>query len=190
MVEWGHQPIVEALAQMTEGGEKNWVRHLPAVLLAEHTTVHGPTGKTPFSMVYGREAILPIELKHPTWRVLGWGNVKSRGDLLAVRACQLELHDADLDEVALRKRRKWEEGKETIDDLRRIQGTQLDVKDMVLKHNVKKEWDMSSRNKLSYHWLRPYRICEAVMEKSMYVLEELDGMCLSGMHAGNRLKNL
>src|SRR5438045_7255908 len=59
---------------------------------------------------------------------------------------------------------------------------------MVLKHDVKKEWDMSSRNKLSYHWLRPYRICEAVTEKSTYVLEELDGMHLSGTHAGNRLK--
>ena len=47
---------------------------------------------------------------------------------------------------------------------------------------------MSSRNKLSYRWLGPYRICEAVTEKSTYVLEELDGMRLSGMHAGNRLK--
>ena len=101
---------------MTEGGDKNWVRNLPAVLLAEHMTVHGPTGKTPFSMEYGREAILPIELKHPTWRVLDWGNVKSQGDLLAVRARQLELRDADLDEVVLWKRRKQEEGKEAFDD--------------------------------------------------------------------------
>src|SRR5438045_7126965 len=58
MIEWGHQPITEALARMTEGGDKNWVRNLPAVLLAEHMTVHGPTGNTPFSMEYGREAIL------------------------------------------------------------------------------------------------------------------------------------
>ena len=101
---------------MTEGGDKNWVRNLPAVLLAECMTVHGPTGKTPFLMEYGREVILPIELKHPTWRVLDWGNVKSWGDLLAVRARQLELRDADLDKVALRKRRKREEGKETFDD--------------------------------------------------------------------------
>ena len=116
MIEQGHRPITEALARMTEGGDKNWVRNLPAVLLAECMTVHGPTGKTPFSMEYGREAILPIELKHLTWRVLDWGNVKSQGDLLAVRACQLELCDADLDEVVLRKRRKQEEGKEAFDD--------------------------------------------------------------------------
>ena len=173
---------------MTEGGDKNWVRNLPAVLLAEHMTVHGLTGKTPFLMEYGREAILLIELKHLTWRVLDWGNVTSRGDLLAVRAHQLELRDADLDKVALRKRRKQEEGKEAFDDSRRIQGTQLDVGDMVLKHDAKKEQDMSSWNKLAYHWLGPYRICAAMMEKSTYVLEELDGTRLLGTHAGNRLK--
>ena len=43
--------------------------------------------------------------------------MKLWGDLLAVRARQLELHDADLDEVVLWKRRKWEEGKEAFDDL-------------------------------------------------------------------------
>src|SRR5438045_4420288 len=176
MIEWGHRPITEALARMTEGGDKNWVRNLPAVLLAEHTTVHGLTGKTPFSMEYGREAILLIELKHPTWRVLDWGNVKLWGDLLAVRVHQLELHDADLDKVVLQKRRKQEEGKEAFDDLQRIWGTQLDVGDMVLKHNAKKEQDMLLQNKLAYCWLGPYRICAAMTEKSTYVLEELDGM--------------
>ena len=58
----------------------------------------------------------------------------------------------------------------------------------MLKHDAKKEQDMSSQNKLAYCWLGPYRICAAVMEKSTYVLEELDGTRLSGTHAGNRLK--
>ena len=35
MVERGHNPIVEALARMTDGGIGNWVTNLPAVLLAD-----------------------------------------------------------------------------------------------------------------------------------------------------------
>jgi hypothetical protein len=75
MVERGHQSIVEALARMTNGGIKKWTRNLPSVLLAERTTVHRPTGKTPFGIIYGREAVLPVELEHPTWRVLKWTEV-------------------------------------------------------------------------------------------------------------------
>ena len=49
--------------------------------------------------------------------------MKLQGDLLVVRARQLELRDADLDEVILRKRRKREEGKEAFDETWRIRGT-------------------------------------------------------------------
>ena len=90
MIERGHRPIVEALARMTDGGIKNWVANLPAVLLADRTTVHGPTGRTPFWVIYGREAVLPIELKFRTWRILEWEKTRSRADLLALRARQLK----------------------------------------------------------------------------------------------------
>ena len=62
MVEQGHKPIVEALSCMMDGGIGNWVTNLPAVLLAEWTMVHQPTGQMPFYVVYGREAVLPVEL--------------------------------------------------------------------------------------------------------------------------------
>ena len=66
MTERGHRPVTEALARMTDGGLGSWVKNLPAVFLADRTTVHQPTGKTPFFIVYGREAVLPVELKYPT----------------------------------------------------------------------------------------------------------------------------
>ena len=62
---------------MMDGGKGNWVTNLLTVLLAECTTVHQPTGMTPFFMVYGREAVLPVEMRHPTWRVLEWEKVKT-----------------------------------------------------------------------------------------------------------------
>jgi len=69
MIERGHRSIAEALARMG-GGRKRWRQNLAAVLLAERTSVHQPTGVTPFSLIYGREAVLPIETRYPVWRLL------------------------------------------------------------------------------------------------------------------------
>ena len=103
MVEWGHNPIIEALAHMTDGGIGNWVVNLSAVLLTDQMTIHQPTGWTPFSMVYGREAVLPVELWHLTWRVLDWERVKDRSELIAIWAEQLRLRDEDMEEVKLQE---------------------------------------------------------------------------------------
>jgi hypothetical protein len=51
---------------MTNGGNKGWKKLLPIMLLADRATVKGPIGHTPFYLLYGQEAVLPIELKIPT----------------------------------------------------------------------------------------------------------------------------
>jgi hypothetical protein len=138
--------------------------NLPTVL-ADRTMVHQPTGKTPFFMVYGREAVLPVELKYPTWRILDWEKVDDRASLLATRAQQLRLRDEDMEEIALRlrdedmeeialrKRRKRIEGKEVFDNSKQIRPSEMVVGDTVLRHNAQSEVDMSSDKKLVYKWL-------------------------------------
>ena len=42
--------------------------------------------------------------------------------------------------------------------------------------------------KLSFKWLGPYRIANAVKDKGTYMLEELDASQLAGTFADNRLK--
>jgi hypothetical protein len=188
MVEQGHKPITDALAKLTDGGLGNWVRNLPTVLFADRTSVHQPTGKTPFWVVYGREAILPIELKFRTWRVLEWEKVRDRAELLVLRTRQLLCWDEDLEEVHLRKQRKRMEGKEAFDQTRQIRQTEIKEGDLVLKHDSITEMDMLRSRKLLYKWLGPYRVWEAIPEKGTYILEEFDGTQLAGTYSGNRLK--
>ncbi|XP_017227992.1 uncharacterized protein LOC108203528 [Daucus carota subsp. sativus] len=45
-----------------------WAEELPWVLWADRTTVKTSTGQTPFSLVYGTEAVLPTEVWTPTAR--------------------------------------------------------------------------------------------------------------------------
>ncbi|XP_052490784.1 uncharacterized protein LOC128043031 [Gossypium raimondii] len=49
---------------------KDWHEKLPFTLFAYRTSIRTSTGATPFSLVYGMEAILPIEVEIPSLLVL------------------------------------------------------------------------------------------------------------------------
>ena len=51
---------------------RHWIDELPAVLWSIRTTPNRATGQTPFSHVYGAEAVLPTELKYGSPRVLAF----------------------------------------------------------------------------------------------------------------------
>jgi hypothetical protein len=49
---------------------KDWHEMLPFALHAYRTTVRTSTGATPYSLVYGMEAVMPLEVEIPSLRVL------------------------------------------------------------------------------------------------------------------------
>ena len=49
---------------------KDWHEMLPFVLHGYWTSVRTSTGATPFSLVYGMEAVLPFEVEVPSLRIL------------------------------------------------------------------------------------------------------------------------
>ena len=192
MIERGHQPIIDALSKMTEGftkkGEDGWVTHLPSVLFADRTTIRVSTGMTPFRMIYGYEAILPIELDVPTWQTLPWNTVRTRADLIAMRARQIERRDQDIEEAIAHLRRMRLQGKEYFDRTKNIVQETPKKDDLVLLYDTKKEKSHSTSKKLKYRWSGPYRIREVILEKGSYFLEELDGTPKKNPVHGNRLK--
>ena len=58
----------DMLAQYVSKDEKDWDRWLPSVLFGYRTASHSSTGKSPFELLYGRCARLPIETKIPIVR--------------------------------------------------------------------------------------------------------------------------
>ncbi|XP_012448883.2 uncharacterized protein LOC105772091 [Gossypium raimondii] len=69
VVEVANKNIKKIVGKMTET-YKDWHEKLPFALLAYRTSVRTSTGATPFSLVYGMEAVLPIEVEIPSLRVL------------------------------------------------------------------------------------------------------------------------
>jgi transposase InsO family protein len=54
-----------------------WVKELPLVVWALHTTPSRVTGHTPFLLVYGSEAMLPMEVEHKSFRVQHFNEERS-----------------------------------------------------------------------------------------------------------------
>ena len=44
------------------GAKGTWPEELPSVLWAYMTTARTPIGETPFSLTYGTEAVIPVEV--------------------------------------------------------------------------------------------------------------------------------
>ena len=61
--------IINGLKKRLDDTKGRWVEKLPHVLWTYRTTPQWSTGKTPFSMTYGAEAIILLEANFPTLRM-------------------------------------------------------------------------------------------------------------------------
>ena len=64
-VEAANKNVKKIIAKVTEV-YKDWHEKLPFALHAYRTGVRTSTGETPYSLVYGMEAVLPIEIEIPS----------------------------------------------------------------------------------------------------------------------------
>ncbi|XP_071728231.1 uncharacterized protein [Rutidosis leptorrhynchoides] len=78
-----NRDIVHAINARLGMKHSGWVDELPKVLWAHRTTHKNSTGETPFSLVYGSEAVIPAEITVPTERILSYSEGENDERLLA-----------------------------------------------------------------------------------------------------------
>ena len=64
-----NRTLLKIIKPRLEGAKGIWLDELPSVLWAYQTTVRTPTGKTPFRLTYGVDAVIPVEVGLTTYRV-------------------------------------------------------------------------------------------------------------------------
>ena len=69
LAEAANKIVLHGLQTMLEGSKGSWVDDLPGVLWSARTTPKDATGHTPFSLVYGSEAVLPVEVRANSSRI-------------------------------------------------------------------------------------------------------------------------
>ncbi|XP_030964607.1 uncharacterized protein LOC115985847 [Quercus lobata] len=73
--------IMNGLNRRLEGTKGNWAEELPSVLWAYQTTPRRSTGKTPFSLTYRAEAVIPAEINLCSARVSEFDMKQNEGQL-------------------------------------------------------------------------------------------------------------
>ncbi|GKV11644.1 hypothetical protein SLEP1_g22884 [Rubroshorea leprosula] len=69
MVEYVHKCILEGIKPRLEQHKAKWADELNNVLWAYRTTSRTTTGETPYHLAFGTEAVIPIEIGVPSFRV-------------------------------------------------------------------------------------------------------------------------
>ena len=68
VVEASNKNVKNILAKMVVI-YRDWAKKLPFALLGYRTSISASIGKTPYSLVYGSEAMLPVEVEIQSLRV-------------------------------------------------------------------------------------------------------------------------
>ena len=62
MVERFNRTLLSLQTIAAEESEEDWDLKIPTIMLAYHSSIHESTGETPFSLMFGREAQLPVDI--------------------------------------------------------------------------------------------------------------------------------
>ncbi|KAK5773320.1 hypothetical protein PVK06_049626 [Gossypium arboreum] len=180
-VEAANKNIKRIIGKMTETF-KDWHEKLPFSLFAYRTSVRTSTGATPFSLVYGMEAVLPIEVEIPSLRVLMESKLE-----------EAEWVQARYDQLNLIKEKR----------LRAICHGQMYQKRMIAAHDKKvrpREFHEGEfvlrkilpiqkdlRGKWAPNWEGPYVVKKAFLGGAL-ILTEMDGKELSNLVNSDAMK--
>ncbi|PON74511.1 Ribonuclease H-like domain containing protein, partial [Parasponia andersonii] len=138
-----------------------WLEELPAVVWAHRTTERRSTGKTPFTMVFGSEAVIPVEVGLPTLR----SQVVEDPPL---NECQLS-HNTDLLEetrnMALIHLAAYHQRARSY-YAKKVNPRRFNAGDWVLKARTR------NASKLDSNWVGPYEVVKA-LDNGAYILKEL-----------------
>ena len=69
-VEVTNRILLRGIEKRLRESKSKWPEELPNVLWAYRTSPRTSTGETPFKLAYGTEAMLPIEVGSPSYRVI------------------------------------------------------------------------------------------------------------------------
>jgi hypothetical protein len=175
LVERFNRTLCEALAKVSEK-ENEWDKYIKSVLFAYRTNKHNTTKRTPFFMVYGREAILPIDDINED------GEISEKESLLK-RVYEIINLNEKRKEVLETIKRSQEKQKERHDE--KIIEDKFEIGDKVLLKDTAKEKQWSG--KLSQKWKGPYYVHQ-IIGKGAYKLRDMDGRVLKATRNIKHLK--
>ena len=143
-----------------------WAEELPNVLWAYRKTLRRSMGETPFSLTYGGEAVIPIEVSLGSPQVSGFVPDKNEEQLVKQLDSLEEYQESAtirLVEYQQKLARRYNQD---------VKGKEFSAGDLVLRKAVKNTRDANA-GKLAPNQEGPYKVT-AIVEADAYFLEVMD----------------
>nr|AAM08814.1 Putative retroelement [Oryza sativa Japonica Group] len=171
----------ELIKKKIEEHPKRWHEVLSEALWAHRISKHGATKVTPFELVYGQEAILPVEVNLGSLRYI-------KQDDLSGEDYKTLMGD-NLDEVIDKRLKALEEIENEKKRVAKAYNKRVKVKlfqvgDLVWKTILSLGTRFREFGKWSPSWEGPYRVC-GIIRGNAYYLETLQGSVFSEQSTGN-----
>ncbi|KAK1568798.1 hypothetical protein Q3G72_028909 [Acer saccharum] len=162
-----NKTIVNTLKKRLEAEKSQWAEKLPEILWSYRTTPRRSTGETPFSLVYGSEAVIPIETRLSTARSENPDEEQNNLEL----SFELDHLDERRDRAALRTQSYQQQVARHYN--KKVNVRVFKLHDWVLRRvfqNTREE----GAGKLGPTWEGPYQITD-VVKRGAYKIRGLDG---------------
>jgi transposase InsO family protein len=173
--------LCKILTKTIAGSATNWDDKLWGALWAYRIAYKVTTQFTPFQLVYGQEAILPIEFELPSLRV-AINNQLGDPESLQTRLLQLEALDEKRREAYLHTYTIQKYRKSFYDS--KLAPKNFKVGDLVLLYDSR---FFKFPGKLQIHWLGPYDVVD-INPNGSAQLKDFEGNLLPTRINGYRLK--
>jgi ribonuclease HI len=149
--ESSNKVILNGIKKRLEEAKGRWVEELPTVLWTFRTTPRSSTGETPYSLTYGVEAVIPLEVGLPTVRSEEYD--QDNNELVLAKDLDLAQERRDLAMIRLASYQS---------DLKKRYGKSVSERilvpgDLVLRKVLGSRRD-PTQGKLGANWEGPYQI--------------------------------
>ncbi|XP_020973549.1 uncharacterized protein LOC107646977 isoform X3 [Arachis ipaensis] len=170
--EAANRVILQAIKKKLNDAKGEWAELIPEILWGYNTTIQTTTGETPFKLVYGSEALIPIEVGVPTLRTELYDEQRN----LQARNVELDLAEETRELAAIRQRavKQIIERKHN----KRVLPKTFTEGDLVLRRTEVARRP-PAHGKLTANWEGPFRV-NKVLDMGAYQLQTLQGKPISG----------
>src|SRR5512139_3105533 len=182
--ESSNKTLLKLVKKKIEEHPKRWHEVLSEALWAHRISKHGATKVTPFELVYGQEAILPVEINLGSLRYIKQDDLSSED--------YKTLMGDNFDEVINKRLKALEETEKEKKRVakaynKRVKAKLFQVGDLVWKTILPLGTRSREFGKWSPNWEGPYRVC-GIVRGNAYFLETLQGECFQQAINGKYLK--
>jgi len=176
--------LIKLIKKKIEENPRRWHEVLSEALWAHRISRHGTTKVTPFELVYGQEAVLPVEVNLDAYRLA------KQNDLSAV-----DYHDLMIDNIDEVNDKRLQALKEIEKDKlrvaraynKKVRPKSFQVGELVWKTILPLGTKSNKFGKWSPAWEGPYKIVKVIFGNS-YMVETLQGESLPRALNGRYLK--